>query len=136
MARRELYSRLGVNYDASADGIRQAYYSAARRLHPDKRPDDPTASAAFLRVTEAWEVLKDESKREVYDAFGIEGVRIYEAVGSKAPRAALPSLYDVSAASVLYAGLALLLAAQLWLASLRSEGRALPWAVVLAPTLQ
>lgn len=73
MSRRDYYDILGVPRTASADEIRSAYRSLARKLHPDvnKAPD---AAQRFGEVQEAYDVLADQQKRKQYDQFGHAGV--------------------------------------------------------------
>jgi molecular chaperone DnaJ len=71
MAKRDYYEILGVNKDASADEIKKAFRKAAIKYHPDKDGGD---EAKFKEVNEAYEVLKDSSKRQRYDQFGHAGV--------------------------------------------------------------
>lgn len=72
--KRDLYEVLGVARDASPDDIRKAYRQAALKNHPDRNPDDPSATARFKEVTEAYQVLADEQKRARYDRFGHAGL--------------------------------------------------------------
>ncbi len=65
----ELYDRLGVTRDATQQDIRKAYRRLARQLHPDVNPD-PTVVERFKRVTEAYDVLSDPERREIYDLTG------------------------------------------------------------------
>ncbi len=67
---RDYYEILGVKKDASADEIKKAFRRAAVEHHPDRGGDE----AKFKEVNEAYEVLKDESKRKRYDQFGHAGV--------------------------------------------------------------
>lgn len=71
MNKRDYYEVLGVNKNASADEIKKAYRKAAVKFHPDKEGGDETK---FKEVSEAYEVLKDSSKRQRYDQFGHAGV--------------------------------------------------------------
>jgi molecular chaperone DnaJ len=71
MAKRDYYEVLGVSKDASADEIKKAFRRAAVQHHPDKEGGD---EAKFKEVNEAYEVLKDPSKRQRYDQFGHAGV--------------------------------------------------------------
>jgi len=71
MAKRDYYDVLGVGKDASADEIKKAFRRKAIELHPDKQGGD---ELKFKEVNEAYEVLKDQSKRQRYDQFGHAGV--------------------------------------------------------------
>jgi molecular chaperone DnaJ len=71
MAKRDYYEILGVNKDASADEIKKAFRRKAVELHPDKQGGD---EEKFKEINEAYEVLKDSSKRQRYDQFGHAGV--------------------------------------------------------------
>lgn len=71
MAKRDYYEVLGVGKSASADEIKKAFRKKAIEFHPDKEGGD---EAKFKEVNEAYEVLKDERKRQRYDQFGHAGV--------------------------------------------------------------
>ena len=68
------YSLLGVNRNSSPLDIKRAYKKLSLQLHPDKNPNDPTASYKFDRVKKAYDVLMDMEFREVYNKFGQEGI--------------------------------------------------------------
>jgi molecular chaperone DnaJ len=70
MAKRDYYEVLGVSKDASADEIKKSFRRAAVEHHPDRGGDE----AKFKEINEAYEVLKDSSKRQRYDQFGHAGV--------------------------------------------------------------
>jgi molecular chaperone DnaJ len=70
MAKRDYYEVLGVGKNASADEIKKAFRRAATQHHPDRGGDE----AKFKEINEAYEVLKDPSKRQRYDQFGHAGV--------------------------------------------------------------
>jgi len=63
---RDYYAILGVRRDASQDEIKKAYRRLARELHPDVNPD-PETQERFKEITQAYEVLSDPKKREMYD---------------------------------------------------------------------
>ncbi|HTE57177.1 MAG TPA: molecular chaperone DnaJ [Verrucomicrobiae bacterium] len=70
MAKKDYYEVLGVGKTASPDEIKKAFRRAAVEHHPDKGGDE----AKFKEINEAYEVLKDSSKRQRYDQFGHAGV--------------------------------------------------------------
>ncbi|XP_077235816.1 chaperone protein dnaJ GFA2, mitochondrial-like isoform X2 [Tasmannia lanceolata] len=72
MAARDYYDVLGVSKNANASEIKKAYYGLAKKLHPDTNKEDPDAEAKFQEVQRAYEVLKDEEKRSLYDQVGPE----------------------------------------------------------------
>ncbi len=67
---RDYYEILGVSRDATAEQIRKAFRTLARRHHPDANKGDPQSSEKFKEISEAYEVLKDEKKRRLYDQLG------------------------------------------------------------------
>ena len=71
MSKRDYYEILEVNKTASADEIKKAFRKAAVKHHPDKEGGDETK---FKEINEAYEVLKDQQKRQRYDQFGHAGV--------------------------------------------------------------
>jgi len=71
----EFYERLGVTPDAKLDDIKKAYKKMAIKFHPDKNPNNPEAEHKFKEVSEAYEVLSDENKRQMYDKYGKEGLK-------------------------------------------------------------
>lgn len=71
MSKRDYYEILGIQKNASADEIKKAFRKLAVKHHPDKEGGDETR---FKEANEAYEVLKDASKRQRYDQFGHAGV--------------------------------------------------------------
>jgi len=64
----DCYAVLGISRNASKDEVKKAYKSLARRWHPDKNPNkQEEATRRFKEVSEAYQVLVDESKRRTYD---------------------------------------------------------------------
>jgi DnaJ family protein B protein 4 len=73
---KDYYAILGVARDASATQIKKAYHMLALKYHPDKNPNNrDEAEAKFKDVSEAYDVLSDEKKKQVYDRFGEEGLK-------------------------------------------------------------
>lgn len=67
---RDYYKILGVPRNATQEEIRKAYRQLARKYHPDLNPNDKNAKEKFQEVQEAFEVLSDPQKREMYDRYG------------------------------------------------------------------
>ena len=74
MAKRDYYEVLGVSRDASEDEIKKAYRKLAMKYHPDKNPDNKEAEEKFKEASEAYEVLSDKEKRQLYDQYGHAGI--------------------------------------------------------------
>jgi len=74
MAKRDYYEVLGVPKDATEDEIKKAYRKLAMKYHPDKNPDNKEAEEKFKEASEAYEVLSDKEKRQLYDQYGHEGI--------------------------------------------------------------
>ena len=71
MAKRDYYEVLGVDKNASADEIKKAYRSLAKKYHPDVNKE-PGAEEKFKEINEAYDTLSDDSKKARYDQFGFE----------------------------------------------------------------
>lgn len=72
MAKRDYYEILGVSKDASKDEIKRAYRKLSKQYHPDINKE-PGADEKFKEISEAYEVLSDDTKRAQYDQFGHAG---------------------------------------------------------------
>src|SRR5579862_2124320 len=70
--KQDYYELLGVSRKAAQKEIRQAYRKLARKYHPDLNPGDKSAEEKFKQVQEAYDVLSDAKKRQMYDQFGFE----------------------------------------------------------------
>ncbi|KAI4374078.1 hypothetical protein MLD38_012117 [Melastoma candidum] len=62
----DCYDLLGVSQTANASEIKKAYYKLSLKHHPDKNPD-PESKKKFVKIANAYEILKDEATREQYD---------------------------------------------------------------------
>nr|CAH7733903.1 unnamed protein product [Callosobruchus chinensis] len=71
-ARKNYYEILGVGKNASNSEIKKAYYKLAKQYHPDVNKD-PESSKKFQEVSEAYEILADDTKRKQYDTWGSTG---------------------------------------------------------------
>lgn len=74
MAKRDYYEVLGVAKTATKEEIKKGYRKLAIQYHPDKNPGDKEAENKFKEATEAYEVLSDEKKRQIYDQYGFAGL--------------------------------------------------------------
>jgi molecular chaperone DnaJ len=72
--KRDYYDVLGVNKDASDSEMKASYRKLALKYHPDRNPDDKNAEDRFKEAAEAYEVLRDPQKRQIYDQFGHQGL--------------------------------------------------------------
>lgn len=77
----DFYSILGVSKGASKDEIKKAYRKQALKYHPDKNPGDTAAEKQFKKISEAYEVLSNENKKQAYDQYGHDA---YQSMGSGA----------------------------------------------------
>jgi len=74
MSKRDYYEVLGVNKSTPKEDLKKAYRKLAMKYHPDRNPDDEAASEKFKELSEAYEILSDDQKRQAYDQFGHDGV--------------------------------------------------------------
>ncbi|KAF1407638.1 hypothetical protein FQV23_0001282, partial [Spheniscus humboldti] len=71
---KDYYRTLGLSRGASGEDVRRAYRRQALRFHPDKNKE-PGAEERFKEVAEAYDVLSDPKKREIFDKYGEEGLK-------------------------------------------------------------
>ena len=71
---KDYYKILGILKGASDDDVRKAYRKMALKFHPDKNKS-AGAEEKFKEIAEAYEVLSDKRKREIYDKYGEEGLK-------------------------------------------------------------
>lgn len=72
----DYYKVLQVDRNAKDDDLKKAYRKLAMRWHPDKNPNNKKeAEAKFKQISEAYEVLSDPQKKEIYDQYGEEGLK-------------------------------------------------------------
>lgn len=70
----DYYELLEVSKDSDKGTIKKAYRKMAMKYHPDKNPDDKEAEEKFKAVNEAYQVLSDDQKRQIYDRYGKAGL--------------------------------------------------------------
>lgn len=70
MNSKDYYRTLGLNRNATQEGIKKAYRRLALKYHPDRNPNDREAEEVFKEIGEAYAVLSDPEKRKTYDRFG------------------------------------------------------------------
>lgn len=72
----DYYKRLGIDKKADDDTIKKAYRKLALKYHPDRNPDNKEeADKKFKEISEAYEVLSDKNKRQIYDTYGEAGLK-------------------------------------------------------------
>lgn len=75
MTKRDYYEVLGIDRSAGADEIKKSYRKLALKYHPDRNKGDKEAEEKFKEAAEAYEVLSNAEKRQLYDRFGHEGLQ-------------------------------------------------------------
>jgi molecular chaperone DnaJ len=71
---KEYYEILGICKDASLEDIKLTYRRLALKYHPDKNPGDVSAEEHFKLISEAYQVLSDSERRQLYDLYGLAGL--------------------------------------------------------------
>lgn len=72
--KKDYYELLGASKGASAEDLKKAYRTMAKKYHPDANPNNKEAEEKFKEINEAYEVLSDPQKKAAYDQFGHAGV--------------------------------------------------------------
>lgn len=72
--KRDYYEVLGIQKNATKEEIKKAYRKLAIKFHPDRNPGDQEAENNFKEATEAYEVVVDDQKRQIYDQYGHAGL--------------------------------------------------------------
>ncbi len=73
-AKRDYYGVLGVERNVADSELKKAYRKLALKFHPDKNPGNRDAEEKFKEAAEAYEVLRDANKRQIYDQYGHQGL--------------------------------------------------------------
>jgi len=74
MAKRDYYEVLGVSRDSGAAEFKKSYRRLAMKYHPDRNENNTDAEAKFKEAKEAYDVLSDGQKRQIYDQYGHAGI--------------------------------------------------------------
>src|SRR3954447_6299681 len=80
-SKKDYYKLLSVDREAAEDDIKKAYRKLARKYHPDLNPGDKAAEERFKNVQEAYDVLSDTKKRQMYDQYGFYSANGYPGTG-------------------------------------------------------
>src|SRR5712692_1649087 len=83
----DYYETLSVPRNAPAEEIRKSYRRLARKYHPDLNPGDKAAEERFKNVQEAYDVLSDAKKKQMYDQYGFYSESGFPGAGGSAPHA-------------------------------------------------
>ncbi len=81
MTKDDYYKVLNVKRDAPVAEIKKAYRKLARKYHPDVNPGDKQAEERFKKISEAYDVLSDPKKREIYDNYGTYSENFHPGAG-------------------------------------------------------
>ena len=83
IAGKSYYDILQVSKGASEEQIKRAYRKLALKYHPDKNQGNEEANKKFAEISNAYEVLSDSEKRNIYDRYGEEGLKQHAANGGR-----------------------------------------------------
>merc|ERR1711998_625734 len=72
----EYYQTLNINKNSTDTEIKRSYRKLAMKYHPDKNPGNQEAENKFKKISEAYEVLSDPEKKQIYDQYGKEGLNM------------------------------------------------------------
>src|SRR5438045_7119240 len=86
----DYYETLGVPRKAESEDIRKSYRKLARKYHPDLNPGDKSSEERFKNVQEAYDILSDPKKRQMYDQFGFYSENGFAGAGPGGPGAQGP----------------------------------------------
>ena len=92
--KRDYYEVLGVSRSADAEEIKKAYRKAALAHHPDRNPGDKKAEEKFKEATEAYQILADSQKREIYNQYGHEGLNAHGGMGGGFSSAGFEDVFE------------------------------------------
>jgi molecular chaperone DnaJ len=90
----DYYEVLGLPRGATQEEIKKAYRKLALKYHPDKNADNPGAEKQFKEVSESYEVLSDEKKRQMYDQYGSDALKGASAMGGNGGAAGFSSMEE------------------------------------------
>lgn len=85
LLQKDYYKILGVSKNSSAKDIKKAYYQLAKKYHPDTNKNDSDAGKKFQEVSEAYEILSDDTKRREYDTYGQTTEQMHRNGGGATP---------------------------------------------------
>lgn len=88
------YEVLGLARSATSDEIKKAYRKNALKYHPDRNPGDAEAEKKFKEISEAYEVLSDEKKRQIYDQYGADALKGAGGMGGPGGHAGFSSMEE------------------------------------------
>src|SRR4030042_638156 len=74
MNKKDYYEVVGVPRNSDEEEIKKSYRKLASKYHPDRNPGDVEAEEQFKEASEAYEVLRDDEKRQIYDRYGHAGL--------------------------------------------------------------
>ncbi len=70
----DYYEILEISRNADGNEVKKAYRKMALKYHPDRNPNDKEAEEKFKKINEAYQILSDKEKRQIYDTYGKKGL--------------------------------------------------------------